>query len=392
MTPAWDNAVDVVSWVIVVAGLGWIVYRTIERSDSRSALIFRWIISAPFILYVLHRIHVHSPYRPLHILIPATFLGLLWTPNAVSAMFGPLFSMFDGGREKPEAKPVYSGAEMKRRKGLYNDAMAGVRKQLETFPGDYEGHVKLASIQMEDLKDLAAAEATLNEFLGYPGRSPGEVIGALHLLADWQLQANRDSKAAGENLQRIVDLYPGTPFAHAAQQRIAHLGSFNEAMRARYSTVFTVTPGKRGDNLHRADAPPPDPRVRVAELVEQLKLYPADTDAREELAVLYAAEFQRLDLAVEQLEQLIALPTEPPKHVARWLNLLATLHANYAHDQPAAEKALHRIMERFPGGALAALAASRLATVQTEIKTAQSTPTKVLGVYDKDLGLKSPGQ
>jgi tetratricopeptide (TPR) repeat protein len=245
---------------------------------------------------------------------------------------------------------------------------------------------------MEDLKDLAAAEATLNDFLGYPGRSPGEVIGALHLLADWQLQANRDSKAARETLQRIVDLYPGTPFAHAAQQRIAHLGSFNEAMRARYSTVFTVTPGKRGDNLHRADAPPPDPRVRVAELVEQLKLYPADTDAREELAVLYAAEFQRLDLAVEQLEQLIALPAEPPKHVARWLNLLATLHANYAHDQQAAEKALHRIMERFPGGALAAMAASRLATVQTEIKTAQSTPTKVLGVYDKDLGLKSPGQ
>jgi hypothetical protein len=144
MTPAWDNAVDVVSWVIVVAGLGWIVYRTIERSDSRPVLIFRWIISAPFILYIFHRMHVRSPYTPLYILIPATFLGLFWTPNAVSAMFGPLFSMFDGGREEPEAKPVYSGAEMKRRKGLYNEAMADVRKQLETFPGDYEGHVKLA--------------------------------------------------------------------------------------------------------------------------------------------------------------------------------------------------------------------------------------------------------
>ena len=85
--------------------------------------------------------------------------------------------------------------------------------------------MKLASIQMEDLKDLAAAQATLNEFLELPDRAPNEVVGALHLLADWQLQFARDAQAAMASLQRVVQLYPDTPFAHAAEQRIAHLGS-----------------------------------------------------------------------------------------------------------------------------------------------------------------------
>src|SRR5208282_5327850 len=99
---------------------------------------------------------------------------------------------------------------------------------------------------------------------------------------------------------------------------------------------------------------------------------------REKLAVLYAEEFQRLDLAADQLEQLIGLPAEPPKHVARWLNLLATLHIKVAHDAAAAESALHRIIERFPGGALAAMAVSRLASLQSEFKSSQRTPVKTL--------------
>jgi tetratricopeptide (TPR) repeat protein len=131
----------------------------------------------------------------------------------------PLTGTFDGGNEEAEAKPFYFVAEGKRRKGLYEEAIAEVRKQLEQFPGDHEGYMKLASIQMEDLKDLPAAQATLNEFLGLPGRAPNEMAAALHLLADWQLQFGRDAQAAIGSLQRIVQLYPGTSFAHAAEPR-----------------------------------------------------------------------------------------------------------------------------------------------------------------------------
>ena len=84
----------------------------------------------------------------------------------------------------------------------------------------------------------------------------------------------------------------------------------------------------------------PNSVAGVDENLSQLESHPADTITREKLAVLYAEHFQRLDLAVDQLEQLIALPDETPKHVARWLNLLATLQINVGRDENAARNAL----------------------------------------------------
>jgi tetratricopeptide (TPR) repeat protein len=391
MTHPWANAIDTVCWVIVVPVLAFLAFRTCRRSDNRAGLVVKWIISVLLVWIIRVIIHIPSPLAPLFVLFPAVFLGLLWVPSFGNMLVGPLTGIIDGGNEEVEAKPFYFLAEGKLRKGLYQGAMAEVRKQLEMFPGDYEGYVKLASIQMENLKDLPAAQATLNEFLELPDRASKDVVGVLYLLADWELQYGRDAQAATRTLQRIVRLYPGTPFAHAAEQRIAHLGSADETRRVRHEGKFTVGPGEQDIGLRKAGTPvstPADPHERAAEFVRQLELHPSDTEAREKLAVLYAEEFQRLDLAAEQLEQLIALPVEPPKHVARWLNLLATLHIRHAYNLEAAESALHRIMERFPGGALAGVAASRLATLQSELKASQRTPAKTLGTYEKNIGLK----
>jgi tetratricopeptide (TPR) repeat protein len=344
------------------------------------------------VLMILVLIHIPIPLSPVILLAPAITLGLIWTSNVTSALIRPLTGAFDGGNdEETEAKPFYFLAEGKRRKGLYKEAIAEVQKQLEKFPGDFEGCMKIASIQMEDLKDLPAAQKTLNEFLELPERAPNEMVSALHLLADWQLQFGRDAQAAIGSLQRIVQLYPDTPFAHAAEQRIAHLGSADETSRVRYHSKFTVAPRERDIGLRKESAsvaPAADPHALATEYVKQLELHPSDTETREKLAVLYAEKFQRLDLAVDQLEQLIALPVEPPKHVARWLNLLATLHIKYAYNLEAAEAALHRIREKFPGGALAEMALRRLATLQAELKSSQETATKTFGAYEKHLGLK----
>jgi tetratricopeptide (TPR) repeat protein len=384
--------------VIVLPALAILAYRSYRRSDDRGALVRRWIISAALVLIMWFiswfRVPGHPLFmtiKPFFILFPALILGRIWVPSIGAALASPLTSAFDGGDEEAEAKPFYFIAEGKRRKGLYEEAMAEVRKQLEEFPGDFEGYMKLASMQMEDLKDLPAAQTTLDEFLQLPGRAPNEMAGALHLLADWQLQFGRDAQAAIGSLRRIAQLYPGTPFAHAAEQRIAHLGSADETSRVRYQSKFTVEHGERDIGLRKDSAPvsaPADPHALAEEYVRQLELHPSDTDTREKLAILYAEEFHRLDLATDQLEQLIALPAEPPKHVARWLNLLATLHIKVAQDAAAAESALHRIIERFPGGALATVAISRLATLQSELKSSQRSPTKTLGSYEKDIGLK----
>jgi len=87
---------------------------------------------------------------------------------------------------------------------------------------------------------------------------------------------------------------------------------------------------------------------------------------------------------------LAALPNAAPHDIAHWLNLLATLHIRHGHDMEAAENDLRRIIERFPKSAVATRAVTRLATLQAELKAAaNTTAAKALGVYEKDLGLKS---
>jgi tetratricopeptide (TPR) repeat protein len=383
---------------VILPALAILAFRVYAHSDDRRTLVRNWIISAGLVLLIIFIFWVRVPghpifmtIKPLLTLFPALVLGRMWAPSIGAILASPLTNIFDGGSEEAEAKPFYFTAEGKRRKGLYAEAIDEVRKQLEKFPGDFEGYQKLATIQMENLNDLPAAQATLNEYLEIPGGAPNDKVGALHLLADWQLQFGKSATAAGETLQRIGRLYPDTPFAHAAEQRIAHLGSADETRRVRDEKKFTVEPGERNLGLRKestAVSAPTNPRAQVEEFVKQLESHPSDTDTREKLAVLYADEFQRLDLAVDQLEQLIALPAEPPKHVARWLNLLATIQIKYAHNLEAAEKALHRIIERFPGGALANVAMSRLARLGSELKAGQITASKTLGTYEKNVGLK----
>lgn len=353
----------------------------------------RWLVSIPLIWWIHSLIHTPSPYTPLFMLAPAVTLGLMWTPAVSKFLIAPLTGIFDGGHADGEEKPFYFIAEGKRRKGLYEEAVTEVQKQLAKFPGDYEGYHKLATIQMENLHDLPAAQATLEEFLALPDRASNEMVSTLHLLADWQLQYGKDTPAATETLQRIIQIFPGTQLAHAAEQRIAHMGQVDETRRVRHESKFVVKAAPRHIGLHQAPAPAApapaaEPLARAEELVKHLEAHPSDTEARERLAVLYAEEFQRADLARDQLEQLIALPSESPKHVAHWLNLLATIQIKQAQDLPGAEATVRRIAQLYPGGALAAVAASRLATLQAELKAGQKTAAKTLGNYEKNVGLK----
>jgi hypothetical protein len=130
------------------------------------------------------------------------------------------------------------------------------------------------------------------------------------------------------------------------------------------------------------------PAEEMERLVSQLEKHPADVESREKLAMLYADAAARPDLAVDQLEQLISLRVESARHVSRWLNLLATVHAHFANDVPAAEEALRRIIDRFPNTAMANEAVTRLASIALEAKGNQQTAAKTLGAYEKQIGLK----
>jgi tetratricopeptide (TPR) repeat protein len=385
---------DLLCWLIVLPALGIMGYRAVITSEDRRALLTKWFLSILLVLSMVWIASWHAAYKPLVLVIPATFLGILWMSNALDLVFKPFTTAFDGGTQEVDAKAYYFLAEGKRRKGLYAEAAEEVRKQLELFPGDAEGLMKLAAIQAEDLHDLPAAAATLNELLLQPGLPPNRAVAALQTLADWQMKFARDPAAARAAFERIVQMFPDSSFSHAAEQRIAHLDGVNKTREFHEKAVFKVPSRERGLGLRETVVPTESPEVDAdalaAEYVQQLEKYPTDTDTREKLARLYAEQFERLDLAVNQLEQLAALPHETPQHIAHWLDLLATLHIRHGHDIEAADNALRRILERFPKTALANCALARLATLQGELQAAATTAAaKRLGSYEKDLGLKS---
>jgi hypothetical protein len=156
--------------------------------------------------------------------------------------------------------------------------------------------------------------------------------------------------------------------------------------------ALDLPPGAKDIGLRREFAmsagPSREPAALAEEYVKQLTMYPADTATREKLAVLYAEKFQRLDLAVEQLEQLIALPHETPRHIVEWLNLLADLQIRCGQDLAGAEATLRRVVERFSTPALVEPTLARLAALEGEMKLLRVTPLKRLGQYEKYIGLK----
>ena len=269
-----------------------------------------------------------------------------------------------------------------------------IRKQLARFPKDFEGVILLAAVQAEDLKDLSSAEMTLNHFCDSPEAPPRQVAAAFTHLADWHLKIAQDADSARAMLEKIIARFPDSELALAAAQRIAHLGGVEKIMLAAHDRQPMAVPegaksvGLR-DSLRDLIPAETDPEKQVADHVKHLEQHPLDTEAREKLAILYAAHYKRLDLATNELAQLINEPNQPPKHVAHWLNLLADLQirsgANYETVRPILEK----IIEGFPNMAVAELARTRLAHLKLEIKgQKEETPGTKLGVYEQNIGLK----
>src|SRR5205814_4554004 len=121
----------------------------------------------------------------------------------------------------------------------------------------------------------------------------------------------------------------------------------------------------------KADSPKKaveDPAAQAADYVKHLEQYPEDSEVREKLALIYAEHYQRLDLATDQLEQLIQQPNQPAKQQAHWLNLLASLHVKHGSDYELARAALQRIIDFNAGSAVASLAEQRLAHLKLDLK------------------------
>jgi hypothetical protein len=122
--------------------------------------------------------------------------------------------------------------------------------------------------------------------------------------------------------------------------------------------------------------------------VAHLQLHPLDAEAREQLALIYADHYNRMDLATDQYEQLITCPNQPQKRVVGWLNSLADLQIRHDADYDTVRATVQRIIDLFPNSAPAGVAASRITHLKLELKGRQKGQSVKLGTYEQDIGLK----
>jgi tetratricopeptide (TPR) repeat protein len=413
MSGAFEIVGEVILLIIGLGCTGWLFLRALKRSEDPSQQVFKLVFSVGLVVGEVLLIRKTSGglgtgmaadfgsalVMAGSVAISGIILGIMWTPQISALLARPLTSAFDGGDEPPEPKPYYSIAQTKRKLDKPLEAIVEIRKQLAKFPNDYEGVILLASIQAEDTKDLPSAEITLNRFCDSSGAPPKQVAAALTQMADWHLKIAQDSDSARVVLGKIIARFPETGLALQAAQRSAHLGGAQKILMAAHDRQRVSVPeGVKNigllDSSEHLIPVEADPEKLAADFVKHLDQHPLDTEAREELAIIYARHYKRLDLATLELTQLIEQPNQPHKRVAHWLNLLADLQVQGGADYDTVRGTLEKIVESFPDLPVAEIAQSRLSRLKLEFKGKEETPGIKLGVYEQNIGLKygSPRQ
>ena len=212
---------------LALSAVGWFMVRCLKRSDDPARLIFKWVLTGGVVgclVWFVGPLVSRGDYAAAFIGVPMTaaagiVLTIIWRHNIANMIAKPFSDLYDGGSQEPIPHPAYSVGQSKQKQGKYVEAVAEIRKQLERFPTDVEGQLLIAQIQAEDLKDMPAAELTIQRFCDQPGHAPQNIAFALYSLADWHLKIGQDREAARRDLERIIELFPGSEFALGAAHR-----------------------------------------------------------------------------------------------------------------------------------------------------------------------------
>jgi outer membrane protein assembly factor BamD (BamD/ComL family) len=400
MKASLELLASLIGGALGLGALVWWAVRCLRRAEDPVRLLVKWAVTIIAVAGVWWLAwHLQGGLGAVAVVLIGAVVGVLlstlWAPHLGALLAKPFTALYDGGDVEPEPQPFYSVALAKRKSGKPLEAVYEIRRQIERFPEDVTGQMLLAEILAEDLNDLSGAQVVIERFIQQPGHQPSDVAAALNRLADWQWKLGQDPEAACATLERIRTLFPDTPMAAQAAQRIAHLSGSQPVLQAAADPRrIPVQPGVPNlgllDNTAALRPAEPDPAKLAEEYVRHLQVHPADTETREKLAWIYAHHYRRLDLAQDQLEQLIQMPHQPPRLVARWLHLLADFQIAVGRDLQAATATLQRIIQMFPDTGLAAQAQQRLTTLSLELKGQEPAQRPVpLGTYEQNLGLKT---
>jgi len=390
-----ENLINILVGLALLGSLVWLAWKIVKaamnRSDEPAALGLKWLITlvlVGFWVFALRGLLSSGP--GVVIMVPISvfigfILGILWTPTLVKTLVSPLTSVFDGGNIEAEPVPFYAIAEAKRKRGLYDVSIAEVRKQLAKFPHDMQGHLMLAELFAEDQGDVDGAVECLEQF--YAEHELGAVNGAfvLNRLADLQLKFKKNPQQARAYVQRIHSDFHDTDQADKALQRIAHLQDDDFLVTRQDEKKFEVKKSnlKLGlmDHSEMVQAPVNDPDAKAHELVTHLEQHPNDTDAREQLAWMYAKHYGKIDWAIDQLKELTHMEHQSVSQIARWYHQMADIYCRFSGSSEAAKFALEEFIQRFPQSGHSERARTRLKRLKLEAKTSKKSQSDETGSF-----------
>ena len=290
--------------------------------DSVAEIVWKTIAS---IILIYVAVQCYSSFNPITVLLiipPLVITAMLWVGPVFEHLAEKFIKSLYGFGEKQEPKPKYEQAESKWKSGRHKEAIQLIEEQLDEFPGDFDGQMLKAQIQMESLKDFDSAEATLLEISYQKKHDAGKVAMVLNQLADWYLKKG-EKDSAMQTLKGLCVRYPNTQIEFNCSQRLAR---FDFAL----------------DSNDKRDA-----SELVSLCLKQLDQHPLDTKTREQLAKLYFNRYGKPDLAWEEMNKLFSSPFQQPKDITRWLNLMADWHLK-KNNPEGARACLQQIISRYP--------------------------------------------
>jgi tetratricopeptide (TPR) repeat protein len=283
---------------------------------------------------------------------------------------------------QPEQKtaPIYSRAIIAINFDRYEEAEKAVIHELESCEDDFDGWMMLAELYANQFNDLPAAQELIRQTCESPATTPSQFAVAHHRLADWQLKLAQDPNAARAALEQICLRHPRSHLDHMARLRIKQLPASREEWIAQQSVKKIQMHTLHGSTRNSTAAPASrmsrqEAFVRSQQCVQQLQNNPNDIAAREELARLWAEDLDQVDMGVEQLDLLLAMPGASSAKAAEWLGLLASWHLRFPQNLAAARTAMEQLIRLHPQSPQAFAAQRRLNLLDLEAKMRQAVGT-----------------
>ena len=394
---------------VLLAVIIYIIRRQIKNPDNEPLkVIVKWVVTLAVVAFMIHAT-VRANDRGallivfIFLLLPGSILlGLWWTPAISDWVASPITNALTGDSRESYNKPEYGIANARRKRGQYVEAIEAVDEQLVKHPGNFDGLMLKATIQAENLGDLPAATATIQETLSDPEQLNYRLPVALNKMAEWQLAIAGDPDAARRTLQQIQTALPNSRAAQLAAQRLASLDSSEESesdvvdFNESYQNLVEES-AEKDDFTSPLELPKAIElnRQQVGEAALQtclhrVEMHPDSISNREELAALYLDHTKQPAMALRQYEHLLALSGTTIHQKTAWLNKLADIQVKSGESYETIRATLERVVALDPRAAPAARAQQRISYLHIELRSVnRKTKRLQLGSYDEDLGLKS---